>query len=101
MASRGGSIRDRSGSVAAVMAASAAAAAISAMRQPQASTSHGMASPATTPPSGTPACLIENTTLRWAGGVKRCSTSLPAGLAAPLLRPSAMLATSAPQSMAR
>ena len=91
-------MRERNGPVSAVAAISTPAATISAMRQPNASTSTGMARPAITPPSGTPACLIENTKLRCAGGVNRCSTSLPAGLAAPFERPITMLAKSASAS---
>ena len=66
-----------------------------ANRQPVASISGGSSRPPSTPPSGTPACLIENTRLRCARGVNRCSTSLPAGLAVPLPRPTQALATSA------
>ena len=47
------------------------------------------------PPSGTPACLIEKTMLRCSFGVSRVSTSLPAGLAVPLLSPTQTLAISA------
>jgi len=58
-----------------------------ARRQPAPSTTSGTNSPAITPPSGTPACLIENSRLRMPGGENFCRISLPAGLAAPLLRP--------------
>ena len=47
------------------------------------------------PPSGTPACLTENTRLRCSRGVNRVSTSLPAGLAVPLLSPTHTLAINA------
>ena len=91
-------MRARNGQVSAVTANAAAAAITNAMRQPTASISGGMARPAITPPSGTPACLMENTKLRCAGGVKRCSTSLPAGLAVPLESPISTLASSATQA---
>jgi hypothetical protein len=91
-------MRDRNGSVSATARIDPIAATTSAHRQPNEFTSGGIVKPATTPPSGTPACLIENTKLRCAGGVKRCSTSLPAGFAAPLFRPMIMLAISATAS---
>src|SRR5690606_16860312 len=56
-----------------------------AVRQPASTTTRGTNSPAIMPPSGTPACLMENTRLRIPGGENRCSTSLPAGLEAPML----------------
>ena len=70
--SRGGSMRDWNGQVSSVAAMQTAATTTAASRQPIASISGGMARPPSTPPSGTPACLIENTRLRCAGGVKRC-----------------------------
>ena len=91
-------MRDWNGHIASVTAAIATAAAASAVRQPNASTSGGTANPAMTPPSGMPACLIENTTLRRASGVKRCSASLPAGLAMPLEKPISAHANSASAS---
>ena len=47
------------------------------------------------PPRGTPACFTEKTMLRCSLGVSRVSTSLPAGLAVPLLNPTQTLAISA------
>ena len=88
-------MRDWNGQVSKVAAMQTAATTTAASRQPIASISGGMARPPRTPPSGTPACLIENTRLRCAGGVSRVSTSLPAGLAVPLARPTQALAISA------
>ena len=66
-----------------------------AKRQPIRAITTGMHSPAIIPPRGTPACLTENMRLRISGGENLCSTSLPAGFAAPLLIPMAKQATRA------
>jgi len=48
-----------------------------APRQPSAAAANGKAKPASTPPNGTPACLMENNKLRCCGGARRCKISPP------------------------
>ena len=88
-------MRDWNGHVSSVTPIQANATTTAASRQPIASISGGSARPPIMPPSGTPACLTENIRLRCRGGVKRVSTSLPAGLAVPLPSPTQTQASSA------
>ena len=60
---------------------------VTANPMPSACEAQGSSSPASTPPSGTPACLTENSRLRWRSGAKRCSTSMPADDGGPIDTP--------------
>ena len=54
-----------------------------AAAQPKCSAMGGNSTPATSPPSGTADCLIENTSPRRAAGVTRARTWLAPGVASP------------------
>ncbi len=92
--SRGASTRSRNGCTAATITAPIPAARTIATSTPNTSVVHGRSRPASTPPSGTPACLTENNRLRCRGGAKRCSTSVPAEDGGPIEKPMRRLPTS-------
>ena len=65
-----------------------AATAQEAPRQPNSSANSGTRAPASIPPSGTPVCLIENTSEESRGGVWRARMCELAGVAGPSPTPS-------------